>query len=246
MNPPKKKDLSIIIPSFNEIKNLNILCNKVNKLLIKNKNIEIIIVENGSTDGSKNFIKINKKIFSKIKFIDIKKNIGYGHGIKCGLKFATGKVISWTHADLQIDIDDIIHFFNKNSHRILKKKIIIKGRRINRSLFNILFTKGMSFFVNFFFNVDINDINAQPKIFPNSFVNKILKFAPNDFTLDLFLLLLVAKNNHDILEFPLRFNKRLHGDAKGGGTIIGKIKLTIATLKYIYLLKINLNYKLWK
>ena len=42
------------------------------------------------------------------------KNIGYGYGIKKGLKFASGKIISWTHADLPFGINDIIKFFYKN------------------------------------------------------------------------------------------------------------------------------------
>lgn len=242
----KKKDISIIIPSYNEVKNLKILLYKINKILNKNVNIEIIIVDNGSTDGTKEYLKNKKKFFPKVKFITIKKNIGYGHGIKHGLKAASGKIISWTHADLQIDINDVVNFFKKNQSKLKEQKMIIKGRRTNRSTFNIFFTEGMSFIVNFFFNVKINDINGQPKIFSNSFTNKILTSAPNDFTIDLFLLLLVKKNNFKIKELPLKFNKRLNDKSKGGGTILGKMRLTIATLKYIFLLKFNSKFESWK
>ena len=69
-----KKELSIIIPSYNEINNLKHLIKKTNLILQKNKNLEIIIVDNGSTDGSKYYIENNKKLFSKIKFVII--NIG--------------------------------------------------------------------------------------------------------------------------------------------------------------------------
>ena len=68
-----KKKLSIIIPSYNEINNLKILLNKANEILSKNKNIEIIIVDNGSTDGSKNYLYDNKKFFPKIKVVRVKK-----------------------------------------------------------------------------------------------------------------------------------------------------------------------------
>ena len=246
MSKLKKKDISIIIPSYNELKNLTILLNKINNILIKNDNIEIIIVDNGSTDGTKKYLKSKKKFFSKIKFITIKKNIGYGHGIKQGLKFASGKIISWTHADLQIDINDVVNFFKNNYLKLKEQKMIIKGRRTNRSTFNIFFTEGMSFIVSLFLNVKIKDINGQPKMFSNFFTNKILTLAPNDFTIDLFLLLLAKKNNFKIRELPLKFNKRLNDKAKGGGTIMGKIKLTMATLKYIFLLKFNSKFESWK
>ena len=57
-----KIKLSIIIPSYNEINNLKYLLKQINNILLKNKDIQIIIVDNGSTDGSKNYIEKNKKI----------------------------------------------------------------------------------------------------------------------------------------------------------------------------------------
>ena len=246
MKTSKKKELSIIIPSYNEKNNLKFLLTKTNNILIKNKNIEIIIVDNGSTDGSKDYLKQKKKIFSKLKIVRVNKNIGYGYGIKHGLKFATGKIVAWSHADLQFDINDVVRFFNKNYNIIKKERIIVKGRRKNRSFLDIFFTIGMSLMVNIFFNVNIKDINGQPKMFSKIFLKKIFRYAPNDFSLDLFLMLLAAKNAFKINEFPLIVKKRLNDKAKGGGSLMGKIKLTIATLRYIFLLRLKFNKRLWK
>lgn len=241
-----RKKLSIIIPSFNELNNLKHLIKKTNLIVLKNSNIEIIIVDNGSTDGSKNYLKNNKKFFPKIKFVRVKKNIGYGYGIKYGLKFATGKIISWTHADLQFDINDIIKFFSKNNNLIINQYQVNKGRRQNRSFLDVFFTNGMSVIVNFIFNTHIKDINAQPKIFNRNLIKKILRFGPNDFSLDLFLLLLASKNNLVINEFPLKVKNRVNDKAKGGGSFFGKIKLTINTLRYIFILYFSLNKRIWK
>jgi len=241
-----KKELSIIIPSYNEINNLKHLIKKTNLILQKNKNIEIIIVDNGSTDGSKNYIEINKKNFSKIKFARVRKNIGYGYGIKYGLRFATGKTISWTHADLQFDINDIIKFFRKNNNLIINQNLVIKGQRKNRTFLDVFFTNGMSIIVNFIFNTKIKDINGQPKMFNRNLIRKILKSGPNDFSLDLFLLLLVSKNNLVVNEFPLKVKNRVNDQAKGGGSFYGKIKLTFNTLKYIFILYFSLDKHIWK
>ena len=241
-----QKELSIIIPSYNELNNLKHLIKKTNLIVLKNRNIEIIIVDNGSTDGSENYLKNNKKFFPKIKFIRVKKNIGYGYGIKHGLKFATGKIISWTHADLQFDINDIIKFFSKNNNLIINQYQVHKGRRQNRSYLDVFFTNGMSVIVNFIFNTHIKDINGQPKIFNRNLIKKILRLGPNDFSLDLFLLLLASKNNLVINEFPLKVKNRVNDKAKGGGSFFGKIKLTINTLKYIFILYFSLNKRIWK
>jgi len=241
-----RKELSIVIPSYNELNNLKNLIKKTNLILQKNRNVEIIIVDNGSTDDSKHFIENNKKFFSKIKFVRVKKNNGYGYGIKYGLKFATGKIISWTHADLQFDINDIIKSLRKNNNLIINKNYVLKGRRMNRTYLDVFFTNGMSIIVNFIFNTKINDINAQPKIFNRNLIKRIIKFGPNDFCLDLFLLLLASKNYLTINEFPLKVKNRINDKSKGGGSFFGKIKLTIDTLKYIYILCFNSNNRIWK
>ena len=137
----EKIDLSIIIPSYNEKNNLKFLINKSIKLISKNKTLEIILVDNGSTDGSKNFLQFLKPPSTRLKIVRVKKNIGYGYGIKYGLKHSNGEIVSWTHADLQFDINDIVKFYQKNSIRIKFKKIIIKGSRKNRSVLDIFLQK---------------------------------------------------------------------------------------------------------
>ena len=77
-------------------------------------------------------------------------------------------------------------------------------------------------------------------------IKKILKFGPNDFSLDLFLLLFASKNDLTIKEFPLKVKNRVKDKAKGGGSFYGKLKLTINTLKYILILNFSLKKHLWK
>ena len=90
-------DLSIVIPCYNEQDNINILFKSLQKLLNKNKKkIEIIIVENGSTDQTRS--KIKKEFLfknKKIKLILINNNKGYGHGIMTGVNKSKGKYISY-------------------------------------------------------------------------------------------------------------------------------------------------------
>ncbi len=71
--------LYVLVPCFNEIKTINKIIQKLIKL---KKNIKIIIIDDGSTDGTKEFIQknIKKKIY---KFINLKKN--YGKGYECSI-----------------------------------------------------------------------------------------------------------------------------------------------------------------
>ena len=235
----KNNNLSLIIPCYNEQKNLPLLFKKL--LEIQLECLEIILVDNGSTDNTaqiiEDFIKIND---SCLKLIKIKKNIGYGHGIMSGVRKSSGKIVAWTHADLQTDPKDVVNayqsFVSKNENR----NFILKGKRKKRKLFDNLFTGLMSIISSIAFNTKISDINAQPKMFPRSFI-KHIENAPNDFSLDLFVLIQAVKMNYTILEYPVIFEKRNYGISKGGGSLIGKVKLTVRTLSYINRLRIKLK-----
>ena len=235
-------DLSIVIPCYNEDKNIIPLLDKIENLLEKNPNIEIIIVENGSTDHTKNkILDSSLNIDKKIKVHEIKKNLGYGHGIMSGVKIASGNFIGWCHADLQTEPEDVYNAYLQNFNNLKNDKVIIKGIRINRNLFDELFTLGMSIIASFIFQRVIVDINAQPKLFPKSF-RILLDDYPYDFSLDLYLLIIAKINDYKIINHKVVMKKRLHGEAKGGGSLKGKIKLIKRTFVYMF----KLRKRIWK
>lgn len=226
--------LSVVVPCYNEVKNIPLIVSKFNKILEDSeKEIEVILVNNGSTDDSKNiFEKTISKIKQDIRVLNVKKNIGYGHGILLGLKMAKGDILCWTHADLQTDPRDVISALNEyEKHNDIS--LVIKGKRRNRNLIDSFFTWGMQVYCTIFLKTKLNDINAQPKLFSRSFYEKKFKNPPLDFSLDLYLML----NAKKIKTVDVFFHKRKFGEAKGGGTISGKLKLISRTIKYISNLK---------
>ena len=237
------RTISLVIPSYNESENIFELCNRLIKINKKYKFIEIIIVNNGSTDSTDHILK--KHPIYKIKnfkLVKIRKNIGYGNGIIKGVYKAKGEIIAWFHADLQTNPNDVVSCILKHKNKLLKNKIVIKGKRKSRSSFDNLFTYFMAKIVNIVFNVKLEDVNAQHKVFNKKFILE-LKSPPKDFSLDLYFLLIAIKCNYQIHQFPIRWGNRFAGIAKGGGDLIGKFKLTYRTFKYI----ISLNRKLkWK
>ena len=114
------KELSIIIPAYNEFNNLKHLIKKTNSILLKNKNVEIIIVDNGSTDGSKNYLQYNKKLFSKIKFVRVKKNFDIKNFLRT-FKFDSSLKsldLSFNHLGLDITIIQELSRALKEKHSI--------------------------------------------------------------------------------------------------------------------------------
>lgn len=229
-------ELSIIIPCYNEEKNIPLLLKKIE--IFDYDKFEIILINNGSIDNSYSLMKKlseDRYKYNITKIINIKKNIGYGHGIMTGVLKAKGKFIGWTHADLQTDLNDLLI-----GYQIIKesndKKIVVKGKRINRNKFDSIFTYGMSKTASFLMRCKLDDINAQPKIFPNFFLKKLNDY-PLDFSLDLYLIYKARINGYKVLDFPVDFSIRQYGQAKGGGSLIGKFKLIKRTLLFIIKLR---------
>ena len=96
----------------------------------------------------------------------------------------------------------------------------------------------MSAIASLLFGKRLTDINAQPKIFSRKFLN-FLNNPPLDFSLDVYLMVVAIQNQYKIIEYPVSWDQRVAGEAKGGGSIKAKIRITIQTLKCILNLKKN-------
>ena len=118
--------LSLVIPCFNEAKNIPTLI-KGCAVLLSNPNVELILVNNGSLDETEKEIRIAAKRHKNCRLINIKQNIGYGNGILTGLRSAKGHVLAWTHADLQTDPNDALRGFELFAS--YGNEIFVKGLR---------------------------------------------------------------------------------------------------------------------
>ncbi len=231
----RKLKLSLIIPGYNESANLPVLFKSCKKLIDSlNHELEIIFVNNGSTDNTHEVLADLLLIYPNIKSILVQTNQGYGYGVLQGLKAANGEILAWTHADMQTDPNDLIYGFN-----LIPKdydNFYIKGLRKNRKFIDCFFTFGMSIFESILFKMRLWDINAQPTIITRKFF-QTWQFPPNDFSLDLYTYHLAKKNKLRIIRFPVKFDKRLHGISSWNKNWSSKMKFIKRTVTY----SINLN-----
>ncbi len=228
--------ISLVIPCFNEAKSLTELHQKCYKLS-KKIDVEIIFVNNGSTDNSeKMFLNLRKK-YKDFVYCTLRKNKGYGGGILEGLKIAKGEYIGWTHADLQTNPYDLIKTVN-----YLKKDlpVFIKGKRYGRPFLDVTFTIGMSLFTSLILSRFFWDINAQPTIFPKSFLKK-WENPPSDFSLDLYAYYLAKKFNFNIKRIPVFFGLRKFGTSSWNYDWASKKKFILRTIKFTIDLKKTLS-----
>jgi len=232
----KKIQYSLVIPCYNEAKNIPVLLKKIKPLLV-NKSIQVVMVNNGSTDDSDSVIDKLKPKVTNFKYVIVPKNKGYGYGIMQGLKAADGDIIGWTHADLQTNPADFLRaitFFD------MDQQSFVKGKRFGRSFMDYFLTFGMSVFETLLFKKRMFDINAQPTVFSKQFF-KSLPTPPNDFALDLFFYFHAVQKGLTIHRFPVLFGKRFAGTSTWNTGWLARYKFIKRTIEFSLKLKRNMN-----
>ncbi len=235
----KPLDLSIVIPCYNEEKNISLLLEKIEREITNDK-FELILVDNGSTDQTQETIKNALSKYSFLKLVIVEKNQGYGYGILEGLKRANGEFLGWTHADLQTHPRDIFRGIQKILSAKNAKNIFLKGYRRRRPFKDNIFTWGMAILLSLLFRCQLREINAQPTIFHRSFFES-WKNPPWDFSLDLFAYIKAKKENLSIKRIDVFFPERIHGRSSWNSGLITKFKLAKKTISYSLILRKNLK-----
>lgn len=234
-------DLSIVVPCYNEEKNISLILSAFKEAITNEVNTELVLVNNGSKDKTGEVIdlEIKKNNYFFARKVTVENNIGYGFGILSGLNQARGGILAWTHADLQTDPKDVLRAYELYLNEIkLNPKVFVKGYRKNRKFTEKFFSFSMQIFASMCLGIHFSEINAQPKLFSREFY-KLMKNPPNDFSLDLYVLYLAKKESYKIFSIPVFFKNRIYGEAKGGGgsNLGTKWKLMKRTFGYIIELK---------
>ena len=210
--------LSLIIPIFNEEQRLRSSLNIIKKFFQKKikKNIEVIFVNDGSTDNSKiiidKFISKNKKS-CQFKFINYKKNIGKGYAIKKGVLNSKNSWILICDADMSVNPNQFDTWFKEK--KITNKYAAYYGSRNHKK--SIIKTSFIRKFLGLFFkllikavfSIDLKDTQCGFKVFNKNYAYKIFKnLQSHRFAFDVELTLLLKNSNILIKELPLMWNHK--------------------------------------
>lgn len=228
---------SLIIPCYNESANLPLLLERC-KGLVEQPGVEVILVDNGSTDDSPQVLERLLPSYPGCRSVRVDVNQGYGYGILSGLRAAEGEILGWTHADLQTDPMDALRglaYFDQHG-----PDIFVKGRRFGRPLADVVFTFGMSVFETVLLRKPMWDINAQPTMFSKAFFQR-WQDAPSDFALDLFAYYQAHIQGLKVYRFDVRFGERAHGVSHWNVNWAAKRKFIRRTVDFSLQLKKSLR-----
>jgi len=206
--------ISIIIPCFNEIDTIEKIVEKVNSQHQYEK--EIIIIDDFSTDGTRDVIK--KRLNGKIdKLLLNNKNFGKGYSVRQGIEISTGDIIVIQDADLEYDPSD----YSKLIEPIKKgyADVVYGSRFVGSEEKRVLFfwhSIGnfiLTFLSNMFSNLNLTDMENCYKVFKSEII-KSIKLDENRFGFEPEITAKLAKKKCRIYEVGVKYYGRTYEQGK--------------------------------
>jgi len=206
--------LSIIIPVYNEEKSIMQILTKIKKSDIGNIEKEIILIDDFSSDGTRDLLKNLKGENIKVLFHD--KNYGKGKAIRTGLKVATGEFILIQDADLEYDPNDYSKLLkpltNGMADVVYGSRILNKKNKIS-SIYFFLGGRLLTFLTNIIYFTNITDEPTCYKVFrKNVLDNIVLKCERFEFCPE--VTAKIAKKGITIFEVPISYHPRNKKEGK--------------------------------
>jgi len=229
-------NFTIIAPCFNEEESIPDLVDQFSDLLKNRTNVKLLIVNNGSTDNSKEILDRLCERESFLESIHIEKNIGYGNGVVAGLRSTKSEFVTWMYGDLQSRPVDTVKAIEMMEDEGFPKDLYIKGTRRGRPFFDQCITLMMSIIESIYFRTILYDINSSPSLFHRDFLN-YWDNPPDDHSLDLYAYSLAKNYNLRMRRFGVEYPPRVYGVTSWNYGLRAKFVMTMRFLKYSIKLK---------
>ena len=206
------KKLSVIVPVYNEKETIKEIIKRVDQVNIPK---EIIIVDDGSTDGTTKIIKSLKTKKSQLKIIIQPMNMGKGAAIRTGIKRVTGEYILIQDADLEYDPQDYLKLIKPIK---AKKAQVVYGSRFTGERRNMFFwhwvaNNLLTLITNILYNSTLSDMETCYKIFPTKLIQS-LKLKCTGFEFEPEVTAKVLKQGIRIYEVPISYAGREYSEGK--------------------------------
>ena len=208
-------NLSVIIPCYNEEKTIFLIVEKIKK--IKNLTIEIIIVDDCSTDSTSDVLKNISQVYPDIKIIRHEHNSGKGSAIQSGIKLVTGNIVLIQDADLEYDPSDyhnLLQPFIETDADVVYGTRFKGGKYVRLHFFwHYLANKILTTITNIVTNLNMSDMETGYKVFKSDII-KSLKLNENSFGIEPEITVKLAKKKYIFYEVPISYHGRSYEQGK--------------------------------
>ncbi|CAJ35687.1 glycosyltransferase (family 2) [Methanocella arvoryzae MRE50] len=219
--------ISIIVPVLNEEGSVRELYGEIKTVLQElDVSYEIIFIDDGSTDSTKDILDEIKTVDNGLQVISLQKNYGKAAALSCGFTLAKGNIVITMDGDLQDDPKEIPRFIEA-----LKQYDMVSGWKQKRqdpltktlpsSVFNLL-TRWLT-------NVEIHDFNCGFKGYRSGVVKSINLYGE----LHRYIPALARIAGYKVGEISVNHRQRVHGKSKYGAKRIVRGFIDLITVKFL-------------
>lgn len=214
--------ISVFFPTYNEEANIKNTVLKASRFLQKNfKKWEIIVVDDGSTDKTKEIAEQLRKEDRRVRVMSHEQNKGYGASLATGFYNSKYDWISFTDSDGQFDFSEISNFI-KTEYETNADLVIGYYKKRQVSKFKIITSKMWEISVMLLFGLRVHDIDCGFKLISKQVISKIPKLeSERGAFVSSELLIKAKKAGFKIVEIPVTHYPRTLG--KGTGRDLGVI-----------------------
>ena len=230
-----EKGLSIVIPVFNEEKNIGFTIKNIQDVMRRSGILyEVILVDDGSQDNTKDEIKKYT-----VSLIEHQFNKGYGASIKTGIKNAQYEHIAITDADGTYPHDKIPELFKHSDDFEM-----VVGARTGKEV-HIPFIRKPAKWVlnklaNFLTDTTIPDLNSGLRIFRKDVVKQYFHILPSGFSFTTTITIALLSDDYNVKYVPIDYKKRVGRSKIKSRNAIDFFLLIIRTTIYFNPLKVFL------
>ncbi len=206
-----KDFLSVVVPAFNEETRISGTIERIGSYLKKNfAESEIIVVDDGSTDGTAEVITDLSRKFKNIRLIRYPENGGKGYAIRKGVLSSQGNLLLISDADMSTPIEEVeslIPFIHRGFDVVIGSRGLEESKIVVRQPW---YRQNMGKIFNLFVRVlvigGIRDTQCGFKLFKGDVSRTLFaKSRIDGFSFDVEILALAIKHGYKIKEVPVRW-----------------------------------------
>ena len=219
-NMANMKELSIVIPAYNEEKRIGATLSEYTRFLDNKIDYEILVVLNGCRDKTLDVVKKHAAKSKRVRYVDIKEAIGKGGAVVEGFKIVNGKYIAFVDADSSTEPDQLFFIYNKiknsNYDGVIGSRWV-KGARIKKyqPLKRIIASRAYNLLVRVILFLPYKDSQCGAKVFKNNAIKSILNVViPVGWEFDVALLYALRKKGFKVREVPIVWSDKAGSNLK--------------------------------